>query len=242
MFAEVALKYVFDALKFGLAIFILVLIHEFGHFLAAKKVGVRVEVFSLGFGRKIFTRKKKDTEYAISAIPLGGYVKLAGDNLEEYKGNPEEYLSKPISKRFAVIFCGPLMNYILCVFIFWMVFFLGFPYLSTKVGAVKDNLGAMQAGIKVGDRITAVEEKKVNVWDELVAAIRANGDKEKLSLTVLRDNKEQTFTVKLRLQTAEDVLKQKRRIGIIGISPDLNEVIRVRYGFFESFFLFYGIV
>jgi regulator of sigma E protease len=235
MVIETAGEYIFNALKFGLAIFVLVLIHEFGHFIAARKVGVRVEVFSLGFGKKLFRWKKKNTEYLISAIPLGGYVKLAGDNIDERKGTPDEFLSQPAGKRFAVIFSGPVMNYLLAIVFLWIVFFLGFPYLSTKIGLVKENMGAMAAGIKVGDRITAVEGKKVKVWDELSAAIRANSGKEKIDITVLRNDIEQTFSVVVRQQTAEDALKQKRKIGMIGISPDPDEIIRVRYGFLESF-------
>ncbi len=235
MFLAKVLEYGSDAFKFGLAILILVLVHEFGHFLAAIKMGVRVEVFSMGFGKKLFIWKKKKTEYALSAVPLGGYVKLAGDNIEERKGAPDEFLSKPVGKRFAVIFAGPLMNYLLAIVFFWMVFFLGFPYLSTKVGTVKEGLGAMQAGIMAGDRIIAVEDRKVKVWDELSAAIRSYNDKDKINITVLRDDKEQVFSVMIRQHTAEDALRQKRRIGMIGITPDPKEIIRKRYGFFESF-------
>jgi regulator of sigma E protease len=235
MVIEKILEYVLDGLKFGLAVLILVLIHEFGHFLAARKMGVRVETFSMGFGKKLFIWKKKRTDYVLSAIPLGGYVKLAGDNIDDQKGAPDEFLSKSVGKRFAVIFSGPLMNYILAIVFFWMVFFLGFPYYSTKVGAVKENMGAMQAGIKAGDKIIAVEGRQVKIWDELSTAIRANSDKETVKITLLRDNQEQVFSVSIRQHTAEDALKQKRKIGMIGISPDPEDVIRVRYGFFRSF-------
>src|SRR4030043_400000 len=101
---------------------VLIVVHEFGHFIAAKKAGVKVEQFSLGFGKKIISVKKNETEYSISAVPLGGYVKLAGDNLDEYKGNPGEYLYQPVFKRFGIIFCGPLLNYLLGFLFFWMIF------------------------------------------------------------------------------------------------------------------------
>src|SRR3989338_2412496 len=90
---------------------VLIIVHEFGHFIAAKRIGIKVHEFSLGFGPKIFSKKGKDTEYNVCLIPLGGYVKLAGDNLEEYKGRGDEYLTQPVGKRFWVIFCGPLLNY-----------------------------------------------------------------------------------------------------------------------------------
>ena len=101
---------------------ILIIVHEFGHFMMAKKVGVRVERFSLGFGPVLFSRKGKETEFVLCAIPLGGYVKLAGDNLEEYKGGHDEYFTKSVSKRFGIIFFGPLLNYMLGLFCFWLIF------------------------------------------------------------------------------------------------------------------------
>jgi regulator of sigma E protease len=234
MIRDILLKHGLQIINFGLAIFVLVLVHEFGHFIAAVKQGVRVEIFSLGFGRKLFIRKKKDTEYAISAIPLGGYVKLAGDNLQDYKGLPDEFLSKPVGKRFNIIFFGPVMNYLLAILLFCSVFFLGYPYLGTKVGSLREGLGAMQAGIEVGDRIISVEGKKVKLWDDMASTLRANSQKESVTLVVSRDDKEITFQVSLMQYTVEDALKQKRKIGAIGISPDYNEVIRQRYGFFES--------
>ena len=100
---------------------ILIVVHELGHMIAAKKVGIRVEKFSLGFGKKLFGIKKGDTEYVISMFPLGGYVKLAGDNLEECKGAKDEFFSKSILKRFVVIVSGAITNYI---FAFSKAFFL----------------------------------------------------------------------------------------------------------------------
>ena len=100
-------------LIFIIVLSILVLVHEFGHFIVAKRMGVRVEQFSLGFGPKIFGWKRANTEYSICAIPLGGYVKLAGDNPEEFKGQPDEYLAKSVGQRARIIFSGPLLNYVL---------------------------------------------------------------------------------------------------------------------------------
>jgi len=100
-------------LIFLIILSILVVAHEFGHFIAAKKAKVRVEVFSIGFGRKLISRKKGDTEYAISMLPFGGYVKMAGDNAQEAKGAPDEFLGAPASKRFWIVFLGPLL--IMCL-------------------------------------------------------------------------------------------------------------------------------
>ena len=91
---------------------ILIIVHELGHMFAAKKAGVKVERFSLGFGKKLLGVKKGDTEYVISALPFGGYVKLAGDNPAECKGAPDEFFSKSIFKRFLILVSGSLTNYI----------------------------------------------------------------------------------------------------------------------------------
>ncbi|MCU0651093.1 MAG: site-2 protease family protein, partial [Candidatus Omnitrophica bacterium] len=138
-------------LIFFVILSILIVVHEFGHFIAAKKAGVRVEVFSLGFGRKIFSRKSGDTEYAISALPFGGYIKMAGDNSEEAKGAPDEYLQASLFKRFRIIFFGPLFNYLLGILFFWIVFIAGYPRLLPDVGSVIDGMGAKNAGILAGD-------------------------------------------------------------------------------------------
>ena len=106
-------------ISFLIVLSILVLVHEFGHFIVARRLGVRVERFSFGFGPKVFSIKRGETEYLISAIPLGGYVKMAGDEPGEgLKGDKWEFLSRTISERFRIIFAGPLLNYILAFLIF----------------------------------------------------------------------------------------------------------------------------
>lgn len=213
---------------------VLIVVHEFGHLIAAKRVGVRVEKFSLGFGKQLVARKKGDTEYSISAIPLGGFVKLAGDNLEEYKGRPDEYFAKPPGKRFQIIFCGPLLNYILGFLCFWLVFFAGYPTLTTKVGGLIDGFGAKDAGLQVGDKIMAVDGRKVALWEEMQREIQARNDADRVKLLVLRDNKEFTLGVEIRKKQLDDALGQKHSVGLIGITP-FDEAIIVRHGFLESF-------
>jgi len=128
-------------------------VHEFGHFIAARINGVRVESFSLGFGPQIFKKKKNDTEYRISLIPLGGYVKMAGDNQLECKGKSDEYFAKSVGKRFQIIFLGPLLNYVLGFLFFWCILFVGYPSLTNKVGGLIDGYGAKEAGLVVGIRL-----------------------------------------------------------------------------------------
>ena len=108
-------------LVFMLILSLLIIVHEFGHFIAARRAGVRVEKFSLGFGPQLFKKTVGDTEYSLSLIPLGGYVKMAGDTLGECLGNKDEYLSKSPGQRFKIIFSGPLLNYILGFLFFWVI-------------------------------------------------------------------------------------------------------------------------
>lgn len=216
---------------------VLITVHEFGHFIAAGKTGVRVEKFSLGFGPRLFRKKKCATEYCISAIPLGGYVKLAGDNLEEYKGKPDEYLSKTPGERSLIIFCGPLFNYILGFFCFWLIFYAGYPALTTKVGGLLDGYGAKDAGIKVGDKVVAIDGRGVNSWDDLQMAIFSKESSDVAELLVLRENKEYPLQVRLKKKQLDDRLGAKREVGLLGITPDFSETTKVRYGFGRSFIL-----
>ena len=211
--------------------------HEFGHFIVAKSLGVRVEQFSLGFGPKVWSKKKKDTEYMISAIPLGGYVKMAGDNLEDYKGKPNEYFSKTPLERSAIIFCGPLLNYILGFLCFWFIFFIGYSTLTSKVGGLVDGLGAQDAGVQTGDNIIAIDGQKVKYWEELQEIIQKKELSGVAKITVVRDNRERDIDVTIKEKQVDDIFGQKQNVGLLGITPYYGEFIKIRHGFFESFIL-----
>src|SRR3989338_8233937 len=127
---------------------ILVIIHEFGHFITAKKFGVRVERFSIGFGKRLLSRRIRDTEYCISAIPLGGYIKMAGDEPDEGRSGAEwEFLSKPPYARALIVIAGPVLNYLLAFFLFAAIFAAGNPMVTAKVGSLMKDYPAAAAGI-----------------------------------------------------------------------------------------------
>ena len=215
---------------------ILILVHEFGHFIIAKKIGVRVEEFSLGFGRKLIKIKKGQTEYSINAIPLGGYVKMAGDNLEEYKGGPDEYLSQKPGKRFWIIFFGHLLNYVLGVLFFWLICFVGYPTLTTKVGGLIDGLGAQEAGLKIGDKISAIDGIRVEYWEDLQKIIYTKKSEDYVKVSFVRENKELNLYVRIKEKQVKDQIGQNRKSGLLGITP-FDEVVEVRHGFLKSFSL-----
>ena len=153
---------------------LLIFVHELGHFLVAKYFKVRVETFSLGFGPKIFKFKRGDTTYAISAIPLGGYVKMFGDDPsaevpEDMK--TKSFLHKPVGQRIWIVLAGPLMNFFFAIAIFAVVAFVGEPLLAPKLGDIKADSSAFTAGFRSGDTVTKVNGQEVKTWDKLQAAI-----------------------------------------------------------------------
>lgn len=213
---------------------ILIIVHEFGHFMAAKLQGVKVEEFSLGFGPRLFKKKTKVTEYRVNAIPLGGYVKFAGDSLVDFKGEPDEYYSKKPGQRALIIFCGPLLNYILGIFCFCFIFFVGFPALTPKIGGLIDGYGAKKAGLQAGDKIISIDGQNIRSWDELQVAVFNKEASSKLKIDFLRDGKNYSALVELKPKELQDSLGEKRSVGLLGITPDVDETIKVKYGFIES--------
>ncbi len=223
-------------LAFLFVLSILIIAHELGHFFAARSVGVRVEKLSLGFGPALFRKKNNNTEYSVNLIPLGGYVKMAGDSQEEYHGNPDEYFYKTPRQRAGVIFMGPLLNYILGFICFWFIFFAGYPTLTNKIGGVLDGYGGKAAGIEVGDKITAVDGKKVDFFEEIQQIIQSKKNSAEVQLTVERGSQIYYLNVKIREKAVDDNLGKKRSIGLIGITP-ADEIISVRHGIFVSLIL-----
>src|SRR5688572_24750280 len=149
---------------------LLIVFHEFGHFLLAKLSGVGVLTFSVGFGPKIWVIKKGETEYALSAFPLGGYVKMVGEDPDEEVQAVDvqrSFAHKPLLQRMAIVAAGPGFNLLLAVFLLMIVFiFYGVPVLSTQVGGVEPGSPADRAGISKSDRIVAVNGQPVAEWEE----------------------------------------------------------------------------
>jgi regulator of sigma E protease len=180
---------------------IMIFVHEWGHFIAAKLAGVRVEIFSLGFGTRLFGVKRGDTDYRISALPFGGYVRMAGDNpVEERSGAPDEFLSKPRWVRVLIAVAGPAMNILLAFAIFWGIFWLvGVPtpsYLrqAPDVVAVPHSV---VSGIQPGDRIIEVNGVKTPTWEQVLAEVSKAKPGETVSITALRNGAQNASTVKV---------------------------------------------
>jgi len=162
-------------LAFAIVVSVIVFVHELGHFLAAKRSGVKVLTFSIGMGPKIIGFKRGDTEYILSSIPFGGYVRMAGDNPEEQlEGKDWEFLSKPKRVRAFIIAAGPAMNLVLALFIFiGMNLVLGIAVTSTRqIGYVIEETPAWEAGLSAGDEVVSVDGNRVETWDDFEAMLQ----------------------------------------------------------------------
>jgi regulator of sigma E protease len=151
---------------------VIVLVHEWGHFVVARFFGVRVDVFSIGYGNRIFGWKRGDTDYRISVFPFGGYVRMAGENpAEERTGAPNEFLGKPRWQRLLIILAGPIMNGVLAFILLWGLYVVGMPIASymhsaVEVAGVLPGSPAAKAGLKPGDKIVEINGTKISDWEQ----------------------------------------------------------------------------
>ena len=172
---------------------IMILVHEFGHYAAAKWFGVRVDVFSIGFGKRLTGFRRGGTDYRISALPLGGYVKMAGENpLESRSGAPDEFMSHPRWQRFVIAIAGPAMNIILAIVLLTGVFMVHYEhpvYLDQPavVGWVLENSPAAKSGIEQGDRIVRIEGQQNPTWEDVLLKV-AITSKGSLDVAIQRGN------------------------------------------------------
>ena len=229
---------IYDIVAFLIVISVIVLIHEFGHFIVAKKMGVKVEKFSLGFGPKVFGRQIGETEYVISALPLGGYVKLLGEDPSE-ELPPEDmkrsYSNLPPYKKFLIIFFGPFFNFVLAAVIFTIIFMAGRPVLKPVIGGVMKGRPAVKAGLKKGDIITSVNGIKVNSWAGLSKYIEKFGNST-ITLGVKENNIFKKVKLKPELTSGLNIYRQKIKRYIIGITPSNKAVFYKYTGLLNSFY------
>jgi regulator of sigma E protease len=200
----------------------------------AKKMGVRVEVFSFGFGPKIWFYKKGDTEYAISAIPIGGYVKMAGEEPGgELKGEEWEFCSKPIYKRFHIFIAGSAVNYILGFTLFCLIFMIGAPIPTSRIGTVLKGYPAEKVGLKENDKIIDIDGQKVRYWEEVLNLIHNKDRGEEINLVIDRNGTVLNFTVQGKYEERKDIFGKPIAVTLIGIGRS-DEVDFVKYNFFKS--------
>lgn len=202
---------------------VMILVHEFGHYAVAKLCRVRVDVFSIGFGKRLAGFRRGDTDYRISALPLGGYVKMAGENpMEARTGDPAEFMSHPRWQRLLIAIAGPTMNILLAIGIVTGVYMIHYEHdwfidQPTRVGWVDENSPAAKAGIKPGDLITALDGLTNPIWEDTKNKI-AISPAQPLPVTVQRGN--QTLSMTLTPDTVGP-----SRIGEAGLEPITGVVV-----------------
>lgn len=219
---------------------LLIFVHELGHFLVAKFFGVRVEVFSLGFGKKILSRKVGDTTYCISLIPLGGYVKMFGDeagaNISE-ENKKFSFLHKPVSQRIGVVLAGPLMNFFFAIFIFFIVALMGEEVRSPVIGDIAADTEAYKSGFRSGDTVLAVDGSSIKTWDDFQEQLNLFSGKN-ITAKVQRETggQEETLTSRPVLIENPNLLSLDSQIGDIpGLTGMSRQaIIGVRGGTFAA--------
>ena len=219
---------------------ILIFVHELGHFLVAKWSGVGVLKFSLGFGPKLIGRKFGETEYLISMIPLGGYVKMLGES-EEDELSPEDeersFQKQPVLKRMGIVAAGPLFNFLFAILLFSIIYSFGVPVLTSKIGDVQKGGAAIKAGIQKGDNVLAIDGKEISLWGELADAISKSNGKE-LNFTIERNNKVHDIYIKPGLSKGKNIFGEEiesYKLGVIASSETVIERVNPFRAFLEGF-------
>jgi len=207
----------------GVVLGFMILIHEFGHYAAAKLLGVRVEVFSIGFGKRLLGFRKGDTDYRISAIPLGGYVKMSGENpMDERTGDAAEFLSHPRWHRFIIAIAGPAMNILLAIGLLTGVYMVRFEYPAfldkpAVIAWIKTDSAAADAGLKPGDRIVHIDDIDNPTWEQVYFKV------------VLSPNQPLNVTVQRGSATVQKVITPKpvtvSQVGSAGWYADESVVV-----------------
>jgi regulator of sigma E protease len=229
-----------DMLIFIAVLSVLILVHEWGHFITAVKVGVRVEQFALGFGPKLFSFVRNGTEFRLCAIPLGGYVKMAGDERAKCKGTSDEFFSKSVGHRALIVVMGPVVNLIFAYLCFCVVFMVGYvdmdlsyKRIDAKIGEILAHSPADKAGLKISDKILAINGEKIVNWPDMQDHIIDSKTPE-LQFLIERDGQQIMLPVVPQIYKQKDIFGKHHEIRRVGISPNKinspEQMVIVRYG------------
>ena len=212
----------------------LIFFHELGHFSVAKLFGVKVEVFSVGFGKKLLCKFYKGTNYCLSAIPLGGYVQMKGQddlNPSKVSHDKDSYNAKSPYQRIAILFAGPFFNFLLAFFLYIAIGNIGVYKLTPEIGKVFPNSAAYKAKLQKGDKIISINGIKIESWDDLKSIIEKSNDK--LLITIKRKNKIFKKVITPKTEETKNIFGEEIKRKIIGILPLGNTYVK-KYTFFES--------
>ncbi|MDE0091738.1 MAG: RIP metalloprotease RseP [Oligoflexia bacterium] len=223
-------KALFAVGPFVLLLGVLIFIHELGHFLAARYFGVKVEIFSLGFGPKILKYKKGDTLYCLSLFPLGGYVKMFGSNpLEELseKEKSQAFLYKKVPQKWLIAFAGPFMNLIFTLFVFFLLSEIGIPSLPAHLGDIQKASLAYQAGFRSGDTVLSVNGEPISYYEDLTALIKQKKGGELFFRLKDKEGFIKNLSVPVQKGKNTNPLEWKREMGFIEGLTILSTGLRI---------------
>ena len=240
--------FLYYILPFVFVLGILIFFHELGHFLVAKHFGVKVLKFSLGFGPKLAGKRLGETEYLLSLIPLGGYVKMLGesddDDMEPLTPEEEKraFSNQHVLKRIAVVAAGPLFNLILALFMFCGFYMIaGDRVMTPQIGQVSEDTPAHKAGLLKGDIIISIQGKIIGTWSEVKDAIQGNTGKP-IEITVKREDKLLIFSVVPEMSVVKNIFGEEVKAALIGIvtagefkEVALGPIDSIRKGFGKTF-------
>ncbi|MEA1960027.1 MAG: RIP metalloprotease RseP [Bacillota bacterium] len=218
-----------------LVIAVLILVHEWGHFRVARRIGIPVYEFSLGFGYKLYSTKYNGVEYSLRLIPLGGYVRMAGEEPGDME-DPNGFSARTPLEKIRVAFAGPFMNFVAAIFIFiysFAVIGVAQPIDEAVIGEVLPGKPAELAGLQSGDRIMAVDSTNVGTWEEFVTMIRQQTSGEEITITINRDGIEKDLALK-------PIVNETSGIPMIGVYSKVefekqNILNSIKYGFIQTY-------
>ena len=213
----------------------LIFFHELGHFLAARFFGVQVDVFSIGFGKKLITKQIGKTQWTLSMIPLGGYVKMKGQDDADpsfVSYDEDSYNIKKPWQRIIILLAGPFANFLLAFLLYLSISFIGVPKLLATVGDINITQPAYKAGIQVGDKIVQINGDKILYWEEMGESIQKSSLD--LQVTILRQNEYLDLTISPKLQKVKNRFNETIERKIIGIKPDMNSTAIIHYSINEG--------
>ncbi|HHF3024072.1 MULTISPECIES: sigma E protease regulator RseP [Vibrio] len=220
-----------NLISFIVALGILVAVHEFGHFWVARRCGVKVEKFSIGFGKSIWSKVGKDgTEYSISMIPLGGYVKMVDSRVDEVPEH-EKHLAfdkKPLWKRTSIVAAGPIFNFLFAIFAYWLVFLIGIPAVKPVIGEVTPNSIVAEAGIESGMELKSISGIKTPDWESVNMGLISHIGDDLMTVTLTSANEVGSEVTKtLDLREWEFDPETQSAMQSLGFAPYTPEIYRV---------------
>ncbi len=221
-------------ITFIIVLSILVFVHELGHFTVARLLGVKVYVFSIGFGKKLITKHYKGTDWTFSLIPLGGYVKMKGQedlNPALSNNDVDSYNTKTPFQRILILLAGPFANFLLAFVVYILIGLLGNNALSPTIGKVIENSPASLAGLKANDEIVKINNMEIKTWDDLSDIIKnADGS---LTFFIKREGKLISRTLYPKVSDSVNMFKEKIKKKMIGIAP-APKLVKIHYSPLES--------